>query len=159
MRVKLVRLSGSDLTSKFSGEKTGNSQGKAQKMANTFVVKLKKRREKSLNLIVLIMLLALLGYLGYRIVPVYVAQEAFQDDLLFLAGRAALDQQDNQTIAQQVVQLGQARRFSVQEENVRIHRIPENPEVAIVVDYTKSAEFPGGYVYVFHLRSEAQGLL
>ncbi len=128
-------------------------------MGNTFVVRLKKRREKLSSLIVLIMLVAILGYLGYRIVPVYLAQEAFQEDLLHLVGRAALDQQDNRTIAQQVVQLGQARQFSIQEENVRIQRIPENPEVGIVVDYTKTTEFPGGYIYVFHLRSEAQGLL
>ena len=128
-------------------------------MGNTFVVKLQKRREKSLSLIVLFMLLTVLGYLGYRIVPVYLAQGAFQEDLLYLAGRAALDQQDNRTIAEQVVELGQARQFSIQEENIRIQRIPENPEVGIVVDYTKTAEFPGGYVYVFHLRSEAQGLL
>ncbi len=128
-------------------------------MGNTFVVRLKKRRENSSSLIVLIMLLAILGYLGYRIVPVYMAQDAFQEDLLHLAGRAARDQQDNQTIAQQVVQLGQARQFSVQEESVQIHRIPENPEVGIVVDYTKTTEFPGGYIYVFHLRSEARGLL
>ena len=136
-----------------------NSLGKVQIMGNTFVVKLKKRREKSLSLIVLFMLLAVLGYLGYRIVPVYLAQEAFQEDLLYLAGRAALDQQDNRTIAEQVVELGQARQFSIQEENIRIQRIPENPEVGIVVDYTKTTEFPGGYVYVFHLRSEAQGIL
>ncbi len=110
-------------------------------------------------MIVLSMLLAILGYLGYRIVPVYMAQEAFREDLLHLAGRAALDQQDNRTIAQQVVQLGQARQFSIQEENIRIQRIPENLAVGIVVDYTKTAEFPGGYIYVFHLRSEARGLL
>ncbi len=128
-------------------------------MGNTFVVKLKKRREKSLSLIVLFMLLGILGYLGYRIVPVYLAQEAFQEDLLYLAGRAALGQQDNRTIAEQVLELGQARQFSIQEENIRIQRIPENPEVGIVVDYTKTAEFPGGYIYVFHLRSEAQGIL
>ena len=128
-------------------------------MGNTFVVRLKKRRDNSSSLIVLIMLVAILGYLGYRIVPVYMAQEAFQKDLHQLAGRAALDQQDNRTIAQQVVQLGRARQFSVQEDSVRIQRIPENPEVGIVVDYTKTAEFPGGYIYVFHLRSEAQGFL
>ena len=128
-------------------------------MGNTFVVRLKKRRENSSSLVVLIMLLAILGYLGYRIVPVYMAQEAFQEDLHQLAGRAALDQQDNRTIAEQVVQLGRARQFSVQEDSVRVQRIPENPEVGIVVDYTKTAEFPGGYIYVFHLRSEAQGLL
>ena len=151
-------LRGIDVTPKFSGE-TGNSPGKVQKMGNTFVVRLKKRRANFSNLIVLIMLVAILGYLGYRIVPVYMAQEAFQEDLLHLAGRAVLDYQDNRTLAEQVVQLGQARRFSIQEENVRIQRIPENPEVGIVVDYTKTTEFPGGYIYVFHLRSEAQGLL
>ena len=97
-------------------------------MGNTFVVRLKKRRANFSNLIVLIMLVAILGYLGYRIVPVYMAQEAFQEDLLHLAGRAVLDYQDNRTLAEQVVQLGQARRFSIQEENVRIQRIPENPE-------------------------------
>jgi len=128
-------------------------------MGNTFVVRLKKRRARFSNLIVLIMLVAILGYLGYRIVPVYMAQEAFQEDLRHLAGRAVLDYQDNRTLAEQVVQLGQARRFSLQEENVRIQRVPENPEVGIVVDYTKTTEFPGGYIYVFHLRSEAQGLL
>ena len=128
-------------------------------MGNTFVVRLKKRRANFSNLIVLIMLVAILGYLGYRIVPVYMAQEAFREDLLHLAGRAVLDYQDNRTLAEQVVQLGQARRFSLQEENVRIQRIPENPEMGIVVDYTKTTEFPGGYIYVFHLRSEAQGLL
>ncbi len=128
-------------------------------MGNNFVVRLKKGRENSSSLIVLILLVASLGYLGYRIVPVYMAQEAFQEDLHHLAGLAVLDQQDNRTIAEQVVQLGQARQFSIQEENVRIQRIPENPEVGIVVDYTKTAEFPGGYIYVFHLRSEAQGFL
>ena len=51
-------------------------------MGNTFVVRLKKRRANFSNLIVLIMLVAMLGYLGYRIVPVYMAQEAFQEDLL-----------------------------------------------------------------------------
>ncbi len=128
-------------------------------MGNTFVVRLKKRRANFSYLIVLIMLLAILGYLGYRIVPVYMAQEAFQEDLLHLAGQAVLDLQDNRTIAEQVVQLGRARQFSIQEENVRIQRISENPEVGILVDYTKTAEYPGGYIYVFHLRSEAQGLL
>lgn len=132
---------------------------KGAENGNTFVVKLKKRRDKSLSIIVLIALLAILGYLGYRIIPVYLAQEAFQEDLLHLAGRAALDQQDNRTITQQVVELGQRREFVVQEENVRIHRAPENPEVGIVVDDTKTTKFPGGYVYVFYLRSEAQGLL
>ena len=122
-------------------------------------LKRKKRRETALNVMVLFMLLAILGYLGYRIVPVYAAQGAFQEGLLDLAGRSGLSQQDNQTIAQQVVHLGQARQLSVQRENVRIQRFQDRPDVGIVVDYTKTEEFPGGYIYVFYFRSEAQGLL
>jgi hypothetical protein len=88
-----------------------------------------------------------------------VAQGAFQEGLLDLARDSTLRQWDNQTIAQQVVQLGQARQFSVQKENIRIQRFQDNPQVGIVVDYTKTEEFPGGYIYVFYFRTEAQALL
>jgi hypothetical protein len=129
-------------------------------MENAYaILKLKRRRETFLNVIVLVMLLALLGYLGYQIVPVYAAQGAFQEGLLDLARDSTLRQWNDQTIAQQVVQLGQARQFSVQEENIRIQRFQDNPQVGIVVDYTKTGEFPGGYIYVFYFRSEVQALL
>ena len=129
-------------------------------MENAYaILKLKRRRETSLNVIVLVMLLALLGYLGYQIVPVYAAQGAFQEGLLDLARDSTLRQWNDQTIAQQVVQLGQARQFSVQKENIRIQRFQDNPQVGIVVDYTKTEEFPGGYIYVFYFRSEAHALL
>ncbi len=131
-------------------------------MENASVVlklKRKRRRETSLNVIVLLMLLAILGYLGYQIITVYGAQSGFQEGLLDLARDSALRQWDNQTIAQQVVQLGQARQFSVQEESIRIQRFQDNPQVGIVVDYTKTEEFPGGYIYVFYFRSEAYALL
>jgi hypothetical protein len=129
-------------------------------MENAYaILKLKRRRETSLNVIVLVMLLALLGYLGYQIVPVYAAQGAFQEGLLDLARDSTLRQWNDQTISQQVVQLGQARQFSVQEENIRVQRFQDNPQVGIVVDYTKTEEFPGGYIYVFYFRSEVQALL
>ena len=123
-------------------------------MENAYaILKLKRRRETSLNVIVLVMLLALLGYLGYQIVPVYAAQGAFQEGLLDLARDSTLRQWNDQTIAQQVVQLGQARQFSVQKENIRIQRFQDNPQIGIVVDYTKTEEFPGGYIYLFSFRS------
>ena len=129
-------------------------------MENAYaILKLKRRRETSLNVIVLVMLLALLGYLGYQIVPVYAAQGAFQEGLLDLARDSTLRQWNDQTIVQQVVQLGQARQFSVQKENIRIQRFQDNPQIGIVVDYTKTEEFPGGYIYLFSFRSEVQALL
>ena len=122
-------------------------------------LKLKRRRENFSNVIVLLMLLAILGYLGQRIISVYVAQSAFQEVLVDFASSSGLSQWDNRTIAQQVVQLGRSRQFSVQEENVRIQRFQDNPEVGIVVDYSKTEEFPGGYIYVLYFRSEAHSLL
>ena len=122
-------------------------------------LKRKKRRLAALNVIVMFMLLAILGYLGYKIFPVYVAQGTFQEGLLDLASRSGISQQDNRTIAQQVVELGQARQFNVQAENVLIHRFPDKPDIGIVVDYTKTKEFPGGYIYVFYFRSAAQDVL
>ncbi len=128
-------------------------------MGNSLVLQLKKRRAGHLSVLVLAVLLAILGYLGSQIVPVYLAQRAFYGDLVDLAGRSALDQQDNLTITQQVVQLAQARNFNVQEHNVLISRVPERPELAILVDYTTTAEFPGGYIYIFYFHSVAEGLL
>ncbi len=128
-------------------------------MGNSFVLKLKKRRTSHLGVLVLAVLLAILGYLGSQIVPVYLAQRAFYGDLVDLAGRSALGQQDSLTITRQVVQLAQARNFTVQEHNVLISRVPERPELAILVDYTTTAEFPGGYIYVFYFHSVAEGLL
>ena len=128
-------------------------------MGNSFVLKLKKRRTSHLGVLVLAVLLAILGYLGSQIVPVYLAQRAFYGDLVDLAGRSALGQQDNLTITRQVVQLAQSRNFTVQEHNVLISRVPERPELAILVDYTSTAEFPGGYIYVFYFHSVAEGLL
>lgn len=128
-------------------------------MGNSLVLQLKKRREAHVGILVLAVLLAILGYLGSQIVPVYLAQRAFYGDLVDLAGRSALGQQDNLTITRQVVQLAQARNFNVQEHNVLISRVPERPELAILVDYTTTAEFPGGYIYVFYFHSVAEGLL
>ena len=122
-------------------------------------LKRRKRREAALNLIVMFMLLAILGYLGYKILPVYVAQGDFQEGLLDLASRSGISQQDNQTIVQQVVELGQARQLSIRAENVLIHRLQDKPDIGIVVDYTRTREFPGGYIYVFYLRSETQDML
>ncbi len=128
-------------------------------MGNSFVLKLKKRRTSHLGVLVLAVLLAILSCLGSQIVPVYLAQRAFYGDLVDLAGRSALGQQDNLTITRQVVQLAQSRNFTVQEHNVLISRVPERPELAILVDYTTTAEFPGGYIYVFYFHSVAEGLL
>ncbi len=122
-------------------------------------LKRKKRREATSNFIVMFMLFAILGYLGYIVLPVYAARGTFQEGLLDLVSRQGISQQDNQTIVQQVVELGQARQFSVQAENVRVHRFQDKPDIGIVVDYTKTKEFPGGYIYVFYFRSAAQDVL
>ncbi len=129
-------------------------------MAHALVaLRRKKRREKTSNFIVMSMLFAILGYLGYIILPIYAAQGTFQEGLLDLVSRSEISQQDTQSIVQQVVELGQARQFSVQAENVRVYRFQHKPDIDIVVDYTKTREFPGGFIYVFYFRSGTQDVL
>ena len=51
-------------------------------------VVLKERGNARLGFLTLVLFLAISGYLGYRIIPVYLEQDAFHDGLLSLAGRA-----------------------------------------------------------------------
>ena len=107
--------------------------------------------------VVLVLVLAILGYLSYRIVPVYVQQDAFDEDLLDLAGDATRGGWDTGKIVNQVRQLGKARNFQIKARDIRIHRARDRAEVTLQVNYSRSEEFPGGYVYVFSFSSTSEG--
>ena len=107
--------------------------------------------------LVLVLFLAVLGYLSYRIVPVYVQQDAFDEELLNLAGTAVRAGWDNGKIVNQVRQLGKGRNFQIKARDIRIHRARGRSEVALEVNYTRSEEFPGGYVHVFSFSSSTEG--
>lgn len=107
--------------------------------------------------VVLVLFLAVVGYLPYRIVPVYVNQDAFDEDLLELAGDATRGGWDNGKIVKQVRQLGKTRNFQVKTKDIRIHRVRGRSEVSLEVNYTRSEKFPGGYVYVFSFSSASEG--
>jgi len=107
--------------------------------------------------LVLVLFLAILGYLSYRIVPVYVQQDAFDEDLLSLAGAATRKGWDNGEIVNQVRQLGKGRNFQIKAKDIRIQRVRGQATVALEVNYTRSEEFPGGYVYVFSFSSSTEG--
>ncbi len=103
--------------------------------------------------LVLVLFLAVPGYLSYRIVPVYMQQDAFDEDLLSLAGAAVRAGWDNGEIVNRVRQLGETRSFQVKAKDIRIHRPRGQAAVALEVDYTRNEEFPGGYVHVFSFHS------
>ncbi len=107
--------------------------------------------------VVLVLVLAVLGYLSYRIVPVYVQQDAFDQDLLDLAGDATRRGWDTGKIVNQVRQLGKARNFQIKAKDIRVHRARGRSEVTLQVNYTRSEEFPGGYVHVFSFSSTSPG--
>jgi hypothetical protein len=107
--------------------------------------------------VVLVLVLAVLGYLSYRIVPVYVQQDAFDEDLLDLAGDATRGGWGTGKIVNQVRQLGQTRNFQIKARDIRIHRARGRSEVTLQVNYTRSEKFPGGYVYVFSFSSTSEG--
>lgn len=119
----------------------------------------KERGETKLGCLVLVVLVAMLGYLCYRVIPVYLERDGFHDDLLTIAGRATLQGWGNRRIINRVLQLGVDSNFVVEPKDIQVQHIRGRPEVVIVVNYSRTEEFPGGYVYNFYFRSVAPGLL
>jgi len=119
----------------------------------------KERGETRLGCLVLVLLVAILGYLCYRIIPVYLERDSFHDTLLTIAGRATLGRWENRRIVRRVMQLGEDKNFIVEQKDIQIQHIRGRPEVVLVVNYSRTEEFPGGYVYKFYFRSVAQGYL
>ena len=119
----------------------------------------RERGETKLGCLVLIVLVAILGYLCYRVIPVYLERDGFHDSLLTIAGRATLQGWGNRRIVNRVVQLGVDSNFTVEQKDIQVQHMRGRPEVVIVVNYSRTEEFPGGYVYKFYFRSVAPGLL
>ena len=107
--------------------------------------------------LVLVLFLAVLGYLSYRIIPVYAQQDAFYEELLSLAGTATRRGWDTGEIVNQVRQLGKTRNFQIKASDIRVHRARGRSEVTLEVNYTRSEEFPGGYVHVFSFSTSTEG--
>ena len=119
----------------------------------------KQRGDTNLGCLVLILLVAILGYLCYRIIPVYMERDGFHDALLTIAGRATIARWENRRIISQVMQLGENRNFTVEQKDIQVQHIRGRPEVVLVVNFSRTEEFPGGYVYKFYFRSVAPGSL
>ena len=110
-----------------------------------------------LGYLVLVLFLAVFGYLSYRIVPVYTQQDAFNEELHGLAGTATRRGWDRNKIVNQVRQLGTNRNFEIKVKDIRVHRARGRSEVSLEVTYSRSEEFPGGYVYVFRFSTSTVG--
>ncbi|MCK5353382.1 hypothetical protein KAJ77_12400 [bacterium] len=119
----------------------------------------RERGETKLGCLVLIVLVAILGYLCYRVIPVYLERDGFHDSLLTIAGRATLQGWGNRRIVNRVLQLGVDSNFTVEQKDIQVQHIRGRPEVVLVVNYSRTEEFPGGYVYKFYFRSVAPGSL
>ena len=124
-----------------------------------FAVVSRERGETQLGCLVLVVLVAMLGYLCYRVIPVYLERDGFHDSLLTIAGRATLQGWGNRRIVNRVMQLGVDRNFTVEQKDIQVQHIRGRPEVVLVVNYSRTEEFPGGYVYKFYFRSVAPGSL
>ena len=119
----------------------------------------RERGETKLGCLVLIVLVAMLGYLCYRVVPVYLERDGFHDSLLTIAGRATLQGWGNRRIVNRVLRLGVDSNFTVEQKDIQVQHIRGRPEVVLVVNYSRTEEFSGGYVYKFYFRSVAPGSL
>ena len=119
----------------------------------------RQRGEGRLGCLLVILLLAGLGYGVFRIVPVYMAQDDFHDELLEIAGKGTVQRWDDRVIARQVMALGQTMNFEVERNSIRVERVRDRPEIIVIADYSRTEEFPGGYQYVFKFHSAAAGNL
>ena len=128
-------------------------------MGKGYTVVSKERGETNLGCLVLIVLVAMLSYLCYRVIPVYLEKDVFHDSLLTIAGRATLQGWENRRIINRVFQLGLDSNFTVEQKDIQVQHIRGRPEVVIVVNYSRTEEFPGGYVYKFYFSSVAPGSL
>ncbi len=118
-----------------------------------------KHGDTGLGCVVLLLLVAILGYLVFRIVPVYMERDTFHEALLDISGRATIARWDNRRIIDQVLRSAENHNFTVETKDIQVQHIRGRPEVVLIVNYTRTEEFPGGYVYVFYFRSVAQGYL
>lgn len=107
--------------------------------------------------LVLVLFLTVFGYLSYRIVPVYTQQDAFDEDLLDLAGTATRKGWGNGEIVNRVRKLGKTRGFQIRARDIRVHRVRGQANIILDVNYSRSEEFPGGYVHVFSFSSSSEG--
>ena len=128
-------------------------------MGEGFAVVSRERGETKLGCLVLIVLVAILGYLCYRVIPVYLERDGFHDELLTIAGRATLQGWGNRRIVNRVLRLGEDSNFTVEQKDIQVQHIRGRPEVVLVVNYSRTEEFPGGYVYKFYFHSVAPGSL
>jgi hypothetical protein len=117
----------------------------------------RERGKTHVSYVFLVLLVVVLGYLSYRIVPVYLHQDAFDEELLDLAGEATRGGWDDGKIVKQVRQLGTTRDFQIQTRHIKIHRVRDQSKVSLEVNYTRSEKFPGGYVHVFSFSSSSEG--
>ena len=117
----------------------------------------KKRGIKRLGYLAVVLIFAIVGYLSYRVVTVYLDQDAFDEALLSLAGEATSSGWDNRRIVSQVMQLGESSNFKVERRDIRVQRVRGRAEVVLEVDYSRTEEFPGGYAYVFQFHSASLG--
>lgn len=115
------------------------------------------RGDTKLGCVLLILFFSVFSYLCYRIIPVYLEREAFQERLLTIAGDATLRRWNDRRIIQEVLEVGGRSEFRVERTDIEIKRVRGRPEVFVVVNFSRTERFPGGYLYVFHFRYVAQG--
>jgi hypothetical protein len=126
-------------------------------MSNIFIGR--QRGGAKVGCLALVLLWGILGYLSYRIVPVFMDKDAYIDDLLNVAGRASIGQWDDRRTMRLVLDVSKSRDFEVTREDVEIKHVMNRPEVWLIVNFRRTLEFPGGYEYVFHFKTTAQGSL
>jgi hypothetical protein len=119
----------------------------------------RQRGEGRLGCLAVVLMFAILGYAAYRIIPIYMEQDRFHDELLRIAGQGTIHRWDDYVIARHVTAQGKNMDFEVDQRSIRVERVRDRPEIIVIVDYSRLVEFPGGYQHVFKFHYAAAGNL
>ena len=110
-----------------------------------------------LGCIVFIGLICIFVYLCYRVAPVYLEKEAFQEELLNVVGQATIRGWEDSQIIEEVMKVSSSSLFEVDRENIQIQRVQGRSEISVFVNFSRTEGFLSEYIYVFHFRFLAQG--
>ncbi|MEE8349379.1 MAG: hypothetical protein V3R94_07405 [Acidobacteriota bacterium] len=121
--------------------------------------RVRERGAGNVGCLFVIVLFAVIGYGAFRIVPVYWEQDNFHDELLVIAGKGTVERWNDRIISRQVMALAKNMNFDVEQGQIRVERVRDRPEIIVILDYSRTLDFPGDYQHTFEFHTAAAGNL
>lgn len=122
---------------------------------------MKQRGSGRLGCLVVVLLFITFFFLSYKVGPVFLYKVNFKDDLERIVSRAGAENWSDRAILEHIIAAGRAETFELTGEDIEIRRaarFEQTGRLRVIVIYRRAVELPG-YIYIFHFKSEAEGLM